>query len=182
MKVIILPGNGCTNVRKSNWYGHLYEQLKGKNIDCVCENFPDPYEAKRQIWIPFIESLGTDQNTVLVGHSSGAQAAMRYAEAHPLKAVVLVSATYTDLGIASERISGYYPQGDSNPYNFEAMRSNCPVWHQFHSEDDPFIPMTEARRVESELKPTKFHSLPGHSHFFEPFPELLQVLESINEM
>ena len=179
VKVIIIPGNGCQNIKTSNWYGHLHNQLTSSGITSVCQNFPDPYEAKRSIWIPFIESLGTDSNTILVGHSSGAQASLRYAETHPLRAVVLVSATYTDLGCESERISGYYPQGDTNTYDFESMRSNCGVWHQFHSDDDPFIPVDEAKRIEKELRPTCFHLLSGRSHFFEPFPELFEVVEML---
>ena len=112
-KVIICPGNGCVNIRRSNWYGMLYADLVKRGVACVCENFPDPYEAKRGVWLPHIESLGADGATILVGHSSGAQAALRYAEAHDLKAVVLVSATYTDLGDDGERASGYYPQVSS---------------------------------------------------------------------
>ena len=130
MKVIICPGNGCSNIQQSNWYGELHRDLSARGIPSICENFPDPYEAKRSVWIPHIESLGTDEETVLVGHSSGAQAALRYAETHPLKAVVLVSATFSDLGDEGERASGYYPQGDENPYDFEAMKANVPIWHQ----------------------------------------------------
>jgi pimeloyl-ACP methyl ester carboxylesterase len=84
-------------------------------------------------------------HVVLVGHSSGAQAALRYAEKYAVDGIVLVSAAYSDLGDAHERASGYYPQqqknvkGEKNPYLFDEMKKNCPLWHQFHSDDDPFI-------------------------------------------
>ena len=42
------------------------------------------------------------------GHSSGAEAAMRFAEQHEVKGLVLVSACVTDLGVENERLSGYY--------------------------------------------------------------------------
>lgn len=42
------------------------------------------------------------------GHSSGAEAAMRFAETHHVKGLVLVSACVTDLGDENERLSGYY--------------------------------------------------------------------------
>jgi pimeloyl-ACP methyl ester carboxylesterase len=138
--------------------------------------------AKRSVWIPFIESLGTGENTILVGHSSGAQAALRYAETHRLKGVVLVSATFSDLGDAGERASGYYPQGEENPYDFEAMRANVPVWHQFHSDDDPFIPLKEAERIRDSLGLTDtYHMIPRRSHFFSMFPELLDVVCSLKD-
>lgn len=181
MRVIICPGNGCTDVRSANWYGHVHSELTKVGIASTCETFPDPFAAKREIWIPHIESLaGSDENIVLVGHSSGAQAALRYAETHPLKAVILVAATYTDLGDEGERQSGYYPQGEENPYDFDAMKANCPAWYQFHSDDDPFIPLSEAERIRDGLGLTDtYYMIPGRSHFFSPFPELMKVLVSL---
>jgi len=202
--VIICPGNGCTNIRRSNWYGELYNQLREHDIPCVCENFPDPHRARRDIWIPFIESLAgkgkasssndsekeesKSNGTILIGHSSGAQATLRYAETHPLKAAILVSATYSDLGDSNERLSGYYPQQKNaskkssevtNPYDFQSMKSNCKIWHQFHSDNDPFIPLHEAEQIRDGLglkDGENYHVLPGRSHFFEYDPALLNVI------
>ncbi|GMH62238.1 hypothetical protein TL16_g09083 [Triparma laevis f. inornata] len=182
MKVIIAPGNGCNNIRQSNWYGQLHDKLTANGITSICENFPDPYDAKRGIWIPHIETLGADEETILVGHSSGAQAALRYAEDHALKAVILVAATYSDLGDAGERASGYYPSADGkNLYNFESMKKHVKTWHQFHSDDDPFIPLHEAEQIRDGLKlgDESYHMLPGRSHYFEYFPELLETIKSI---
>lgn len=129
------------------------------------------------------------QNVILVGHSSGAQAALRYAELYPVHGIVLVSATYSDLGDAHERASGYYPQPskkknkgeESNPYLFNDMKSNCKNWHQFHSDDDPFIPLREAERIRDGLglSGTTYHMLPGRSHFFDYSPELLDAVLSL---
>ncbi|KNC80047.1 hypothetical protein SARC_07576 [Sphaeroforma arctica JP610] len=181
VKVIICPGNGCNNIRNANWYGQFHDELTSRGITSVCQTFPDPYVARRSLWLPFIESLGTDTNTILVGHSSGAQAALRYAETHELKAIVLVSATYSDLGDAGERASGYYPQGETNLYDFEAMKRNVGIIHQFHSDTDPFIPLKEAEQIRDGLgiDDKGYHMLKGRSHFFDSFPELMDVIESI---
>lgn len=198
--VIIAPGNGCNQIRRSNWYGQLHDILtETHQISCICEDFPDALHAKREIWVPHIRSLAEKQvdseNVILVGHSSGAQAALRYAEEYHIKGIVLVSATYTDLGDAHERASGYYPQkrkdrrGDggeeteeANPYLFGEMKKHCKNWHQFHSDDDPFIPLNEAERIRDGLgliTDTTYHMLPGRSHFFEYSPELLDAVLSL---
>ena len=198
--VIICPGNGCTNIRRSNWYGTLYDCLVAKDIPCICENFPDPNHARRDRWIPFIRSLAekeqTDDptNVILIGHSSGAQAALRYSEEYAVKGCVLVSATYSDLGDAHERASGYYPQpkisgsskdddgGDeeSNPYQFDKMKQNCKHWIQFHSDNDPFIPLYEAEKIRDGLGLTNnYHMLSGRSHFFDYSEELLESVLSL---
>ena len=191
--IIICPGNGCTNIRQSNWYGHLYERLKQLDMPCVCDDFPDPLHARREKWIPHIRKLvdqhvSNEKGVLLVGHSSGAQAALRYAEEYRLAGCVLVSATYSDLGDEHERASGYYPQvgaggEETNGYNFEAMKKNCAIWHQFHSDNDPFIPLGEAERIRDGLRlpESSYHMLPGRSHFFDFEPKLLDVIISMSE-
>ena len=106
-------------------------RAKGWFSEVVCRTFPDPHRAREKIWVPFLQKqcacvrpqpspppLGPrlcsaqlmvaagctqDANTVLVGHSSGAVAAMRLLEETPLLGAVLVSACHTDLGDAGER-------------------------------------------------------------------------------
>jgi predicted alpha/beta hydrolase family esterase len=191
--VIICPGNGCNNIRQSNWYGELYNILSEKAIPCICQDFPDPLHARRERWVPFMRSLaekhsstdgGAASNVILVGHSSGAQAALRYAEQYKLRGVVLVSATYSDLGDAHERASGYYPQGESNLYQFDKMKSNCKNWIQFHSDDDPFIPLFEAEKIRDGLGLKSdgtdgYNMLPGRSHFFEFDEDILNAVLSL---
>jgi uncharacterized protein len=190
--VIICPGNGCTDIRSSNWYGEVHSFLEEKGIKSICENFPDPLRARRNRWVPFIRALaekhapGKEDSIVLVGHSSGAQAALRYSELYPLHGCVLVSATYSDLGDTLERASGYYPGSGkdgnvSNPYQFSTMKSNCKHWYQLHSDDDPFIPVHEAHAIATglNLNEIQFRILPRRSHFFEFQPEILEVILSL---
>ena len=147
VRAVIVPGNGCSNVRSSNWYGWLEKRLlqDGRFSEVVVKDMPDPLEARRSIWLPFmIAALGCDASTVVIGHSSGAVAAMRLLEEHELAGALLVSACHTDLGCASERAAGYYPPS-GGPWQWEAIQRNaggnvCVL----HSDDDPFIPLREA--------------------------------------
>jgi uncharacterized protein len=154
-RVVIIPGNGCYDIMNSNWYGWLFEFLRERRDirEVICENMPDPDLARASVWLPFMkDTLKIDENTIAIGHSSGSEALMRYAELHQVGAVILVSACWSDLGIKSERLSGYYPHSDgTNPWRFDLMRMNCSIWHQFHSDNDPFISVEEAERVKEGL-------------------------------
>eukprot|EP00658_Telonema_sp_P-2_P070854 TRINITY_DN60238_c0_g1_i2.p1 TRINITY_DN60238_c0_g1~~TRINITY_DN60238_c0_g1_i2.p1 ORF type:complete len:108 (-),score=24.41 TRINITY_DN60238_c0_g1_i2:193-516(-) len=90
---------------------------------------------------------------------------------------VLVSACHTDLGDENERASGYY----SRPWEWERIRGNTAWIVQFHSDDDPFIPVSEARHVAENLG-TEYHELHGYSHFFEPFDQLLETINNKAQM
>lgn len=75
-RVVIVPGNGCSDVREANWYAFAETKL-GSRTDIISEvvlrDMPDPMMARESIWVPFLlEECGCDENTIIIGHSSGA--------------------------------------------------------------------------------------------------------------
>ncbi|HUD11628.1 MAG TPA: alpha/beta fold hydrolase [Candidatus Saccharimonadia bacterium] len=172
-KIILIHGNGGGDAY-SVWLQDVAHQLRDLGLEVVNESFPDPIKAREDVWLPFIEQLGTNDEAVLVGHSSGAVAAMRYAEHHRLLGSVLVSACYTDLGDATEKVSGYY----NHSWDWEAIRLNQKWIIQFASPSDPYIPVSEARFIQKHLK-SKYHELADRGHFMDnTFPELVKVLRT----
>ena len=79
-KVIFVPGNGgCTT--QDNWFPRVQADLEKAGVDVVAASFPDAQLARQSYWLPFLkDELKADENTILVGHSSGAIAAMRLAQ------------------------------------------------------------------------------------------------------
>ena len=72
---------GCTPITTANWYNWLKKSLEKEGVQVSMQDMPDPYEAKQTIWLPFMRDvLKADEQSIIVGHSSGAEAAMRYAE------------------------------------------------------------------------------------------------------
>ncbi len=107
--VMIIPGNGASNVYKSNWYSYMKVELEksDKFSSVILENMPDPINAKEGIWVPFIKRVvDADDNIILIGHSSGAEAIMRLLEQTVVLGVILIAACHTDLGDESERNAG----------------------------------------------------------------------------
>lgn len=96
VRVAIVPGNGSGDIEDANWYGWLKHKLsKVPNVTVAMQNMPDPITARESIWIPFMrDKLLCGEDTIIVGHSSGAAAAMRFAEQHKVlgeQAAFLVS-------------------------------------------------------------------------------------------
>ena len=176
LKVIFIPGNGGGSP-KDNWFPYLKAELEKLRINVVDTEFPDSDLARESYWIPFLHHLEADEQTVLVGHSSGAIAAMRFAETHPLLGSVLVGTYHTDLGFPKEKLSGYFDR----PWNWNAIIQNQKWIMQFASVDDPWIPIEEARYVHEKLR-TEYHEFTGQGHFGGDyqklvFPELLEALQ-----
>jgi hypothetical protein len=170
--VIMIHGNGGGDARDA-WLPDVARQLRELGMAVSNESFPDPIKARASYWLPYIDELGADARTILVGYSSGAVAAMRYAQQHTILASVLVSACYTDLGEASERVSGYY----DSPWDWQAIRASQSWIMQFASPSDPYIPVSEPRFIQKQLR-SKYYELENRGHFQDnSFPELVKALK-----
>jgi predicted alpha/beta hydrolase family esterase len=178
MKAIFIPGNGGGSP-KDNWFPYLKEHLEKLGIQVVASEFPDNIIAREKYWVPFLkDELKADDQTILIGHSSGAIAAMRFAEKDRLLGSVLVGAYHTDLGFPMEKQSGYFDR----PWNWEKIVQNQNWIIQFASINDPWIPINEARFVHEKLH-TEYHEFKDQGHFGGDyqklaFPELLEALKS----
>lgn len=168
MRFVIVHGNGGGS-GSDHWYPAVAASLRAAGHEVLTPDMPDPVLARAAYWLPYLrEEIGADEHTVLVGHSSGAVAAMRYAETTPIHASVLVGVCYTDLGMDDEKASGYYDAA----WRWEQIRANQRWVSVFAAPDDPWIPIAEARHVADELG-ADYLELPGRGHFCEPsFPEL----------
>lgn len=123
-RVIIVPGNGCSPVYDANWYAFMKQKLDAteKFSEVILRDMPDPMRARESIWLPFIRhTLLVDENTIFIGHSSGAVAGMRLLEDTKLLGCVLVAACHTDLGDMGERLSGYY----NRAWKWNKIKSNA---------------------------------------------------------
>jgi len=169
--VVIVPGNGA-GCASANFYPWLAAQLRARGHAVQLRDMPDPDVARESVWLPFIRAeLGAGADTLVVGHSSGACAAVRLAETDALFGVVAVSLTPSDLGDANEAASGYY----ARPWEWAKVRANARHVVQFASTDDPFIPLELMRQARDGLAAGgsaagagtfEYFELSGKSHFF----------------
>lgn len=178
MRAIILPGNGNCDIA-SQWYLHVKKELENIGIEVVAENMPDADLARKEYWLPWIEEKSQDADKViLIGHSSGAVAILRYLENHEVEGAVLVGACYTDLGDKKEKASHYF----DDPWQWDKIKQNAKWIVQFASTDDPYIPIEEARFIKDKIN-SKYHEYTNQGHFSTDtsnkveFPELIESIK-----
>jgi predicted alpha/beta hydrolase family esterase len=169
---ILIHGNGG-GTSGDIWLPWLERELTRMGLRVINQTFPDNVRARAQYWLPFLESLGADEHTIVIGHSSGAVAAMRYAETHKLLGSVLIGVCYTDMGDGGEAASGYYRA----PWQWSTIRSNQQWIGVFNSTDDPHIPIVEPRHVAAQLKASYFE-FTDRGHFVDQssFPEVVDFI------
>lgn len=174
LKVILIHGNSGANSTLF-WFPQVKKSLEDLGVKVVAPDFPDNQIAHQSIWLPFLKNeLKADDKTIMIGHSSGAVAALRYAEKNKIYGSVLVGVNYTDGGDATEKESGYY----DDPWDWPKIRANQNWIIQFDSTDDPYIPIAEPRFIHDKLG-TEYYEYKDKGHFMIPqFPELIGALKN----
>lgn len=169
---MFLPGNGGGSTR-DNWFPYVKTELEKLGIQVIAADFPDSYVCRASIWLPFVENLGTDEQTILIGYSTGAIAAMRYAENHKILGSVLVAGYHTDLGDKLEKEAGYF----DTPWEWGKIKAHQKFIIQFHSNNDSLVPRQEARFVHEKLG-TEYYEVNKNGHFWDStFPELVEAIK-----
>jgi len=177
MKVVFLSGNDFISWDKYLWIKNLRNDLIKLGFEVVFETMPDSILARKEYWFKYLERVGVDSETVLIGFSSGAVCAMRWAEFNLVLGLVLISPCYTDTGCDKERASGYF----DDDWNWSGISSNIKFSLVFSSLNDDFICQNEFDVVCSGLgdgcESFKFEEL-GHfnSNDFERIPFLVGSL------
>ncbi|MDX8430450.1 MAG: alpha/beta hydrolase [Candidatus Algichlamydia australiensis] len=181
-KVVFVPGNGGATTA-DNWFPNLKKDLENAGIQVIAKEFPDPILARESYWFPhLINELKVDKDTLLVGHSSGAIAAMKFAENHQIWGSILIGAYHTDLGMENEKKSGYF----DSPWDWKKIRANQKKIVLFASQDDPWVPIEHPRHIHKMLA-CEYHEFTDQGHFGgdyykESFPELTAAILRIVEI
>lgn len=178
-RVILLHGNGGSK-GTDNWQPYIKKELEKLDVTCLSPDLPDNVQARRKYWFPYFDhELKLSENDIVVGHSSGALAIMKYAQTRKIGGSVLIGTYYTDLGYEGEKKSGYFDE----PWNWTLIKDNQPWTAIFASKDDPYIPIEEPRFIRDQLR-SEYFELENEGHFTGntnpklEFPELLDLLKT----
>lgn len=154
-------------------------KLEKLGLTVIARQFPDTPLARASYWLPFLKNdIQADEHTILIGHSSGALAAMRFAQQNNILGSILIGTAHTDLGIERERLSGYFDQ----PWDWQAIKNNQQWIVHFASTDDPWISIDEPRFIHEKLN-SEYYEYTNQGHFggdyYKPeFPELVQIIKN----
>lgn len=173
-RFVYVHGNQATHWSFA-WAPWLKRELENLGFETFFETMPDSVIARAEYWLPFLKDhVRVGENDVIIGWSSGAVAAMRYAETNKIKGSILISPSYTNLGDELEKQSGYF----DHSWQWQAIKANQEKIALIWGDDDPYIPQAEFEFIAKQLQPTQIN-IAGGKHFIEQaeFPALLAYIK-----
>lgn len=180
-KALILHGTAGSS--DDNWFRWLEAELKSRDYEVWLPELPDADKPSLREWADYIQQnlpFELDEQALLIGHSSGAILALILAQesTQPIGGAVAIS-VFHDNSL----------QWDANnrlfdiEFNFEAIKKNAPQLLFIHSNDDPYVPLDQAKFVAKGCgRQTEVLSGQGHfnlekSNDYATFPKLIELLE-----
>jgi predicted alpha/beta hydrolase family esterase len=180
-KAFIFHGTGAS--RDDHWFPWLEEKLEEANLEVSRPDFPTPEEQELENWLEVLDEqdIEIDRETVLIGHSLGSVFILNILNRQDMniEAAYLVSA-WTGM-LPDEKFNEWNSTFQDQDFDFEKIKSSCGEFHQFHSPDDPYVPLEKAEELEKNVK-SNLHLVEGAGHFnsdsgFTEFPELWKLIE-----
>lgn len=178
-KALILHGTGGTS--QDNWFPWLKAQLESNGYVVWCPDLPGAEKPNLQRYNEFIfanKDWEFDEDTIIVGHSSGAVAILGLLQALPegttVKACYLVGSFKNDL--RWDALKDLFVE----PFDFEKIKNKSQTWYFIHSDNDPYCPLEHAQYLHKKIGGDLI-ILPGQKHFsvgsfgesYRQFPYLL---------
>lgn len=183
MKTIILF-HGLNSNPTEKWYPWLAEETRELGWRCIIPALPHSNDPQVSEWTNEIDKLRPDEDTVVVGHSRGGVAILRWLENQPpslrIKKVILIatnSGFVQKMAVKDETNHGFYTE---QGYDFEKIKQHCDDFVVFHSKDDQWVPY-EAGVENAEGLGVRLVTFEDRGHFGKEVSKIPELLEEITK-
>lgn len=182
MKTILIL-HGTMGSPEGNWFQWLKSELESKGITAWLPQLPRPEQPSLRAEADFVRAncpFPINEETLLIGHSSGAVLALILAQENETKigGIAAVS-VFHDNSLKWDANDSLF----DIPFAWDAIRSNTTKMLFVHSDTDPYVPLDQAQFVADNCK-AELLVIPGQGHFnleqskeYVAFPELVEAME-----
>ena len=180
--------HGFRGAPNGDWFPWLMDELHKKGIYACSLPMPTPEMPILSEWVDTIGHavITPDEGVILVGHSLGAVAVLRYLESLPADASLINRVFLCSMPIEKLKIgdaTSKLRQIDNfleTSFDDEKIRAHCELFTIFHGDNDALVPVSHAEKLQELLGgELVLISNGGHLSNYEGVRELPELLEGI---
>lgn len=181
---LILHGTDFDKDRKqrfNNWFPWLKKELEKLGYEVWLPELPEAWHPDLERYWSFLKDFNFNEETVLVGHSSGGS--MVFGVLHKLSSKIKIN-----LAIS---VAGFYKDENwgcgglfSETYDWPKIKKQAEKFYVIWSPNDPYISkvqtdyLCQKLNTEPLILPNKFHFNLEASQEFKQFPELIEIIRN----
>ncbi len=159
--------------------------MNNSGINFISPSLPNADDPEISEWTDELEKAKPDENSILIGHSRGGVAILRWLEKQTddlrVNKVILVATNSgeTKKRNKTEKNRGFFTE---NGYDFKKIKKHCDNFIVLHSKDDKWVPF-EAGEENTKGLGAKFLKFNNKGHFGNQLEkqEIQELLEEIIE-
>jgi predicted alpha/beta hydrolase family esterase len=143
-----------------HWYLEEKNILENKGIQAYVPEMPNADFPIKEEWMKVIEDFDPDKGTILIGHSLGVPAILRYLETTEKKVgkVFLIAGFVQDLGYEATR------NFVDKPFDWSKIKENAGKFFVLNQKDDPWVPLERGQEI-SDVLGVELQIVEGSNHF-----------------
>lgn len=182
MKTAIIL-HGTLGSPDGNWFQWLKTELEDRGLQVWLPQLPHAEQPSLNEWYKFTQKecpFAINQDTLIVGHSSGAIFALIIAQNNMEKVGAIV-----DVSVFHDNSLQWEPNDKlfDVKFDWQAIRQCTSKLLFVHSDDDPYVPLDQAQFVANNCG-AELILIPGQGHFnleksddYREFPQLIEIIE-----
>lgn len=185
---LILHGIG--NSSQDNWFPWLKAELEKKGYQVFVPDLPNFNQPNLDNTIDFLKDFDFNDESILIGHSSGAAIILGILQKLQIKKMVkkvLLVGGFMDSDLKQELFKFVSKSDYSNHFpknwDWEKIKCSAQKFIIIHSSSDPYVPMNQGQFIAEKLK-GKLVNIPEGKHFsiysvgeeYRQFQELLNYI------
>lgn len=182
MKTAIIL-HGTLGSPDGNWFKWLKSELENKGLEVWLPQLPHAEQPSLNDWYTFIQKecpFAINEDTLIVGHSSGAILALIIAQNNMEKVGAIV-----DVSVFHDNSLQWEPNSKlfDVKFDWQAIQQGTNKLLFVHSDNDPYVPLDQAQYVatncaaELVLVPSQGHFNLEKSEDYRQFPMLLGIMK-----
>lgn len=183
MKTAIIL-HGTLGSPDGNWFKWLKTELEKRGLQVWLPQLPHAEQPSLNEWYTFIQKecpFVINEDTLIVGHSSGAILALITAQNNMEKVGAIV-----DVSVFHDNSLQWEPNNKlfDVEFDWQAIHQGVNTLLFVHSDDDPYVPLNQAQYVAANCN-AELIMIPAQGHFnleksesYRQFPKLLELIDS----
>ena len=159
-RVLII--HGWESNSREHWFWAEKERLEKLGYEVIVPDMPDTLHPKKEDWVKTIEDFNPDKDSILIGHSLGGVAILRYLEMANKKIgkCIFIATPIKNLGPGYDGIENFL----KSSFNWEKIREKAEKLVVFNQTEDPAVPLKHGKDLASFIN-AELVIVEGNDHF-----------------
>jgi uncharacterized protein len=182
MKTAIIL-HGTLGSPDGNWFKWLKAELENNGLEVWLPQLPHAEQPSLNEWYKFIQNecpFAINEETLIVGHSSGAILALIIAQNNMEKVGAIV-----DVSVFHDNSLQWEPNNKlfDRQFDWDSIRQGANKLLFVHSDNDPYVSLDQAQFVADNCR-AELVMIPDQSHFnleksedYRKFPKLIELMK-----